>query len=147
MDKTKNPGIAIKSVHLIQCNIGDLKQDVELKFSLGITDFNRTITADGKILLVKVAFDLMHNTENPPCRFDFTFVATYTRPDNAVMQWEEFKDHVAVAHLVPYVREFVSNMTTRLPLLVLMIPPMNTSKMLADFLSSKKPAATTSLVA
>jgi len=137
MDKTKNPGIALKSVHLVQCNIGDVKYDVELKFSLGITDFERIITAEGKILQVKVAFNLMDKMDSPPCRFDCTFIATYTRPEDAAMQWEEFKDHVAVAHLIPYVREFVSNMTTRLPLSVLMIPPINTSKMLAEFKNSK----------
>jgi hypothetical protein len=141
MDKTKNPGIALKGVHLIQCNIGDVKYDVELKFALGITDFDRHVDADGKILQVKVAFNLMDKMENPPCRFDCVFVATYTRPEAAEMKWEEFKDHVAVAHLIPYVREFVSNMTTRLPLTVLMIPPMNTSKMLADFMASRVPTS------
>lgn len=140
MDKTQNPGIALKSVHLVQCNIGDVKYDVELKFTLAITDFGRIVTADGKILQVKVAFNLMDKVENPPCRFDCTFIATYTRPEDANMRWEDFKDHVAVAHLVPYVREFVSNMTTRLPLLVLMIPPLNTNKMLSDFRKAREAA-------
>jgi preprotein translocase subunit SecB len=53
------------------------------------------------------------------------------------MKWEDFKDHVAIAHLIPYLREFVSNMTARLPLSVLMIPPINTSKMLEEFRDSK----------
>ena len=141
MDKTKNPGIALKSVHLVQCNIGDVKYDVELKFALGITGFDRIVTADGKILQVKVAFNLMDKMDSPPCRFDCTFIATYTRPEDAAMQWEEFKDHVAVAHLIPYVREFVSNMTTRLPLSVLMIPPINTTKMLAEFRGSRTQVA------
>ncbi len=140
MDKTKSPGISIKSVHLLQCNIGDVKPEVDLKFSLGITDFSRVIVSDEKVLQVKVSFDLMDKIENPPCRFDCTYLATYTRPADAEMKWEEFKDHIAVAHLIPYLREFVSNMTTRLPFSVLMIPPMNTSKMLADFAKSKMPA-------
>lgn len=140
MDKTQNPGIALKSVHLVQCNIGDVKYDAELKFTLGITDFGRIVTDNGKTLQVKVAFNLMDKVENPPCRFDCTFVATYTRPENANMQWEDFKDHIAVAHLVPYVREFVSNMTARLPLLVLMIPPLNTNRMMIDFRKSREVA-------
>jgi len=85
---------------------------------------------------------LMYKVENPPCRFDCAFIAIYTRPDNAPMKWEEFKDHIAVAHMVPFVREFISNMTNRMPLQVLMIPPMNTSKMLADFRASKTLPAT-----
>ena len=59
MDKTKSPGISIKSVHLLQCNIGDVKPEVDLKFSLGITDFSRVIVSDEKVLQVKVSFDLM----------------------------------------------------------------------------------------
>ena len=147
MDKTQNPGIALKSVHLIQCNIDDVKYDVELKFTLAITDFGRIVTADGNTLQVKVAFNLMDKVETPPCKFDCTFVATYTRPESANMKWEEFKDHVAVAHMIPYVREFVSNMTTRLPLLVLMIPPLNTNKMLTDFKNSRKLAEAAALPA
>ena len=137
MDKSKNSGISIKSIHLVQCNIGDVKPDVDLQFSLGITDFSRTIISDEKVLLVRASFNLMDKIENPPCRFDCTFVATYTRGPDSEMKWEEFQDHVAIAHLIPYLREFVSNMTTRLPFSVLMIPPMNTSKMLEEYRSSR----------
>jgi len=40
MDKSKNPGISIASVHLFQCSVGDLNSKSELKFSLGITQAN-----------------------------------------------------------------------------------------------------------
>jgi hypothetical protein len=133
MDKAKSTGISIESVHLLECNVGDVKQEVDLKFALGITHFSRTLVSDGKVLAIKVAFDLMTGIENPPCKFQCTFAATYTRSPEPNMTWEEFQDHVAVAHIIPYVREFVSNITTRLPLSVLMVPPVNTHKMLAEY--------------
>jgi hypothetical protein len=136
MDKAKSPGISIESVHLLRCTIGDVNPGGDLNFSLGITDFSRTIASDGRVLVVNVSFDLMQGVKNPPCKFQCTFVATYTRsvePPNENMTWDEFKDHVAVAHLIPYVREFLSNMTARLPLSVLMLPPVNTHKLMAEY--------------
>lgn len=133
MDETKNSGISIESVHLLECNVGDVKREVDLKFSLGISHFSRTLVSDGKVLAITVSFDLMSGIENPPCKFQCTFAATYTRSSEPNMTWDEFKDHVAVAHIIPYVREFVSNITARLPLSVLMVPPVNTHKMLKDY--------------
>jgi len=133
MDETKNSGISIESVHLLECNVGDVKREVDLNFSLGISHFSRTLVSDGKVLAITVSFDLMSGIENPPCKFQCTFAATYTRSSEPNMTWDEFKDHVAVAHIIPYVREFVSNITARLPLSVLMVPPVNTHKMLKDY--------------
>src|ERR1022692_3070616 len=126
MDKAKSPGISIESVHLLECSVGDVNREGDLKFSLGITRFSRTLVSDGKVLAVTVSFDLMMGVEKPPCKFQCTFAATYTRPSEQNMTWEEFQDHVALAHIIPYVREFVSNITARLPLSVLMVPPVNT---------------------
>lgn len=136
MDKSKPPGISIESVHLIDCSVGDVRRGVDLNFHLGITHLSRSVLSDGKVLSVTVSFDLMSGVENPPCKFVCTFVATYTRaaePENQNMTWDDFKDHIAVAHLLPYVREFVSNMTTRLPLSVLMIPPVNTHRLVTAY--------------
>lgn len=133
MDKTLSPGISIESVHLLECNVGAVKPEVDLKFSLGITRFDRAIVSDGKVLLVAVSFDLMQRIENPPCKFQCSFLVTYTRSTESNMKWDEFHDHVAVAHIIPYVREFVSNLTARLPLSVLMIPPVNTHKMMEEY--------------
>ena len=133
MDKTKSPGISIESVHLLDCVVGDVRPEVEQKFSIGISHLKRTIVSDGKILLVTVSFDLMKGVENPPCKFQCAFLATYTRSPESNMTWDEFHDHIAVAHLIPFVREFVSNITNRLPLPVLMIPPLNTNQMVKEY--------------
>ena len=146
MDKSKNPGISIASVHLFQCSVGDLNSKSELKFSLGITHFKREVLSEGKLLSIVVGFDLMQGIDNPPCKFDFVFGASYLRSEESNMTWDDFQDHVAVAHIIPYVREFVSNITTRLPLSVLMVPPVNTSKLLAEF-RERSAAAPSAVVA
>jgi hypothetical protein len=133
MDETKSAGISIESVHLLECSVGGVKREVDLKFSLGITHFTRALISDGKVLAITISFDLMRGIENPPCKFQCTFAVTYTRHSEANMTWDEFKDHVAVAHIIPYVREFVSNITARLPLSVLMVPPVNTYQLLREY--------------
>ena len=133
MDKSKGPGIVLERVHLLECTVGSVKSDVPLSFNLGITSFSRTIVADGKLLEVIVGFDLMKGITNPACRFTCTFAGTYTRSPDSNMTWEEFKDHISVAHLVPFVREFISNVTTRMPLSTLLLPPQNTSELLKEF--------------
>jgi hypothetical protein len=141
MDETKSAGISIESVHLLECDVGEVKREADLKFSLGISHFSRTLISDGKVLAITVSFDLMKGVENPPCKFHCKFAVTYTRSPESNMTWDEFKDHVAVAHVIPYVREFVSNITTRLPLSVLIVPPVNTYQLLREYQQLSFPAA------
>ena len=133
MDKTqKTPGISLERVHLLECSVRDVNPDSELHFDLAITDLKRNQISE-KTLTVLVAFDLMKGIDNPPCHFTCTYLATYIRPAEAAMTWDEFKDHLAVAHLVPYVREFISNITTRLPLSTLMLPPLNAHHLVRNY--------------
>jgi hypothetical protein len=134
VDKTKSPGISLESIQLMECSVGNVSPEKDLKFSLGITDLKRTTLSDGKVLTVFVGFDLMKGLEKPPCKFTCSYLATYTRSQDSNMTWEEFKDHIAVAHLIPFVREFVSNITTRMPLSGLMLPPINTHELVAEYL-------------
>lgn len=133
MDKTKSPGIALESVSLLECNIGQVSPGGDLKFQLGITALKRLTKSDGKVLVIEVSFDLMHKIENPPCKFTCTYSATYTRGADSNMTWDEFKDHIAIAHIIPFIREFVSNMTTRMPLSCLMLPPTNANSMVKEY--------------
>ena len=56
------------------------------------------------------------------------------------MQWKDFSLAMALAHIVPYLREYVSNMTNRLPVPVLLLDPINTSAMVADYEQRKRQA-------
>lgn len=147
MDKTKRPGISLASIQLLECIVGNVNPSVGLKFDLGVINLKRTLSSENKILEVRVAFDLMKGVEEPPCKFTCAYLAIYTRSPEASMTWEEFKDHIAVAHLIPFVREFVSNITMRMPLSALMLPPVNAHELVEEYrqLSLLTPTTTTAI--
>ena len=49
------------------------------------------------------------------------------------MTWDEFKNSNAIAHIIPYLREFVSNMTNRMPIPILNLPPINTNLLVKNY--------------
>ncbi len=97
-------------------------------------------SADGKALDLFAGFDVMHGVEKPLFKFTCEFMARYTRRDDADMPWKEFSSAMALAHIIPYLREYVSNTTNRLPTPVLMLDPINTYNMIADFEERDKQA-------
>ena len=133
MDKRQKPGIEMTGVELLECRIGNVNLGGDLSFNLKLTSLDRELSDDGASLTLTAAFDVMGGQKNSPCEFTCTFRGTYARPEDASMPWEQFKDAIAVAHLVPYVREFLSNMTNRLPLPVLMLPPTNAYRLVGDY--------------
>ena len=133
MDKRQKPGIEVAAVELLECQVGKVNPGGDLSFNLKLTSLSRDLSEDKATLALTAAFDVMGGQKNPPCEFTCMFRATYTRPDDANMTWRQFTDGIAVAHLIPYVREFLSNMTTRLPLPVLMLPPTNAFRLVGDY--------------
>jgi preprotein translocase subunit SecB len=124
MDKNQSPGIEISHISLVECCLRDLNLANDLRYNLGIEKLQRRILSEEQ-LIVQVAFDLMQGVEDAPYSFTCSFVASYTRSENSNMKWEEFKDGLIVAHILPYVREFVSSVSLRLPLAPLVLPPIN----------------------
>ena len=49
------------------------------------------------------------------------------------MEWSEFNDGLALAHVIAYLREFVMNVTTRSPLNRIFIRPMNAHAIVRRF--------------
>ena len=47
---------------------------------------------------------------------------------------------MALTHIIPYLREYVSHTTNRLPAPVLMLDPTNTEAMIADYVERKRRA-------
>ena len=138
MDEQKNPGIQHLSVELYECKIGDLDVNAKCQFHLGLTALNRHYDDHRKIMAFFASFDLMSGVENPPFQMTFTLGSIYTRPPDANMEWDELTDAIVLAHLIPFVREFVASMSIRLPTPELMIPPINTYVMLNAYEESVK---------
>lgn len=133
VDETKKPGISIKLVSLLKANIEICDPEAKKEYNLRLTDLKRTETEDAKFLDIVAAFDAMHGVENPIFNFTCQFVARYERQGEDSMPWKDFSSATALAHIIPYLREFISNMTNRLPAPVLMIDALNTSAMIADY--------------
>jgi len=118
MDKTKNPGIAIDDISLVEANISlnppPEDESLELEYHVQLTGYERSEDYDDKRLFVRCCFDLMGGIEKPPFDFTCTFMAVYSvMDDEANMTWKEFTDVMALAHVIPFLREFVANMTNR----------------------------------
>ena len=147
MDKTKNPGIVIEHVSLMEADMkinNDFDLDDEknqFQFNLQLTGFQRVVPPeDESRLLVVCSFDVMHKVDCPPFYFTCTFCAQYaTVQQEKNMAWDEFSDVMAMAHVIPYIREFVSNMTNRMPgVPPLMLPPVNVAVLIEDYAESLK---------
>lgn len=123
--------IQFDRVVLLDCKVSDLDVSRELRYEVQITRLIRTPGPEGKSLKFLVGFDMLGGVPNPACTFRCTFEAGYRC--EAGENFESIKEHVAVAHLVPFVREFVWNVTSRMPIGALMIPPMNTHRMVEDY--------------
>ena len=133
MDNTKDPGIAIQEIRLLRTHVEMVDPTGEPKYHLSLVGFARAESPDGKDLDLQAGFDVMHGVQKPPFRFTCEFVARYQRQSEQSMPWKDFSNAMALTHIIPYVREFVSNMTNRLPVRVLILPPINVFAMLADF--------------
>ena len=140
METMKDPGIAIEHIRLLKSRVEMVNPDGKSEYNLHLIAFKRFETSDGKALDLHAAFDVMHGVEKPLFQFTCEFIAHYTRKDDASMAWNEFTSAMALAHIIPYLREYVSNITNRLPAPVLMLDPLNTHVMLADYEDRKRRA-------
>ncbi len=123
--------ISFERVTLLECVVSDVVPSRKLRYEPQLTKLNRSVSEDGSVLKVLASFDLLGGVEAPACTLRCTFEATYS--GEVKENFDSIKDHVAIAHLIPFVREFVWNVTSRLPITALMIPPIQTHRMVDDY--------------
>ena len=138
MDAQKDPGIAIAYVKLLNSHVEFGAIDGTHQYNLRLLALDRFESQDGEGFDLHAAFDVMHGIEKPVFKFTCSFIARYTRKNPEGMQWKDFSSAVALAHIIPYLREYVSNITNRLPTPILMLDPINTHAMIADYEKRKK---------
>lgn len=144
MDTTKPSGIAFERVDLVSCSIGNINKKNELHYCLKLAKLTRVLSDDKKRLGVLFGFDLMGGIDNPPFKFTCSFFAHYSQEENANMSWDEFLNVIALSHIIPYLREFLSNMTNRMPIPVLLLPPINAYLLIEEYEKlTAKPVAET----
>jgi hypothetical protein len=133
MEESKSPGISIDQVILTECHLGGVDLAAALEYNLVLVRKERILGKDEKKLSYLLAFDLMQGMEKPPIRFTFAFLVQYSRDEKANMKWAEFTDAHALTHVLPFIREFVVNMTSRTIIPKLIIPPLNVYALLKAY--------------
>lgn len=146
MDPARQPGIRFVDVELIGLRFA-VKGEFRTPINTGLNfDIKRFVSEDKKALDVFLTVDLFRNLkmeERPPIDFAFTLAGHFVVGDNPNMSLDEFgKDH-APAHMFPFIRELISNITARSPLPTLNIGPINVAALVdsgqAEFEFSSPP--------
>jgi len=138
MENLKEPEITIVLIRLLRANVQLVTQDGKKEYNLALTEYSRTEVEGGKFLDVQAAFDLMHGLEKPLFKLTCLFAVRYQKDSDQSMPWEKFIPATTLAHIIPYLREFVSNMTDRLPVQVLILPPINAHALFAAYEQRKQ---------
>jgi hypothetical protein len=130
-----SPGrITSQQIHLIESHFAFQGGEThELKYGLALVDFTREINADRTKLSAILSFNAFHRIENPLVEATFRFRIIYTGDGDLEGVWGNLKDEIILAHCIPYVREFLSSMTTRMPVPPLVITMVNAYGMFRGF--------------
>ena len=131
------PGISINEIFLIKATVEVVNPQGAKEYGFGLSGIRRVYSENKSKMLFEAAFDTMKGVVDPVFKLQCNFMAVYKRHENASLSWEQFTDEIALSHLIPYVREFVSNITHRLPCPPLMLPPTNTKAMIDAYLQEQ----------
>ena len=128
MDTEEQPGIRFLGTHLKGLDFlvsGSAPKPIRTALRLSIA---RDLSLDKSSLQVRIDGDLFGNLspeERPPIVFTFSIVGRFAVTEHPNLSLDEFATDQAPAHLVPYIRELISNVTARSPLPTLNIGPVN----------------------
>jgi preprotein translocase subunit SecB len=130
-------GISVQNILLLDCMATFRGAKDKPNYHLALTNLARHVDENQKHLMVTATFDLMYKVADPICDLSCSFLAVYSKTENATIDWSAFSDGLALAHMLPFVREFVSSITNRMPIPPLMIPPVNAFELVQGYLARK----------
>ncbi len=134
MDQHKQPGIAFQGVDLVDVTFKIERAPTEGAIRTGmVLDVESYLSEEDTILdtfLLVDVFGSLPEDEKPPFDLRFTLHGRFSAPSGANLNLEDFAKDQAPAHLVPYMRELVANLTTRSILPTLNIGPINVIAMM-----------------
>lgn len=87
-------------------------------------------------LRIKMHFDLMKGIVSPAFVFQVCYEIVYAAQDKD--SFKVIKDHIAIAHAIPYLRELVASMTMRAGYQPLILPPLNTQDLHTKYIELRK---------
>lgn len=132
-----NPVISEISLRL--CLFAPMQYTCEkFESNLTLTEFTEEIKNEDNsaLFIVKMHFDLMKGIEQPKFIFQVCYEIIYTAQKQT--DFEVIKKHVAIAHVIPYLRELASSLTVRANYQPLIIPPLNTLNLYNQYLETQK---------
>nr|DAO57205.1 MAG TPA: Preprotein translocase subunit SecB [Caudoviricetes sp.] len=123
------------SADLISCNF-KLKNAEKCVYNLELKKYESSEKQqeDGFEYTAILTFDLMSHIRKPVMLFQCSFALVYKGDEEGR---QRLKEHIVVAHAIPYLREFVSNLTMRTPIPTLMIDPVNAPELWEQYNSRK----------
>ena len=105
----------IKTISLLGCEFHFLRFSNEYQYNLTLTDYvpEKGNNEEKLTLKVEAEFDLMAGVNNPIFSFKCRYIIfyTYDKEDEANV----LTPPVIIAHIISYLREFVSTLTARMP--------------------------------
>lgn len=109
----------------------------KIEYNLTLTDLTKKIEEKKAehFLIVDMHFDLMKGVKKPNLIFQVCYQIIYSAQQE--IDFEVIKDHIAIAHIIPHLRELVANLTTRADYKPLILPPLNTLNLYNQYLESK----------
>lgn len=134
VDKVALGRITAQRIHLLECHFAMLEGETrDPKYGLALVGYAREMAPDKTRLTAVLEFDAFHGIERPLIQARFKFRITYSGEGDLDGVWATLKDEVILAHCIPYVRELLSSLTSRMPVPPLLIETVNTYGMFRKF--------------
>ena len=125
-------GIRFLGVKLLHLNFevrGDVPEKIPSGLSFGV---HNELSEDGQrltVLMTTDVFGALPDGERPEIDLAFTLAGFFDKSEEGKLSLRVFAESMAPAHLIPFVREMIVNITSRSPLPTLHISPINVNSL------------------
>lgn len=127
-------GLKIENVLLMRCSADFIKPAEELHYTFTLSGMERQEEQPSPNRMVfGASFAVVNDKDDPGLKVECTFCVSYLKEANAKFEWKDLGDHLALAHILPFAREFISSVTNRMPVPPLIIPPFNTYALVEEY--------------
>lgn len=124
--------IKVENICLAKLELEVNPENVEnLEFNIGFScQFNYP---EPNLLILTTDFDLARELEKAPFTFKFTFISVFSGDGVGSPSLQEFAEYNAPSYVIPYARELVANISSRLGIIPpLILPPVNVFQLIQD---------------
>jgi preprotein translocase subunit SecB len=123
--------IKVESISLARLEFEVHPEHITKEISINLAISCRSEYPEENTLVQFVDFDIAHKTEEPAITLKFTFASVFRSEGDGSPTLDEFAKIHAPAYVIPYARELIANLTSRVGLLpTLLLPPINVQQLL-----------------